>query len=141
VRTAFDGEGARRFGGRWNTKGKRMVYTAEHYSLAVLEILADVDKSSILPSFSLCSVQFEDSLMERLDPSLLPSNWRGSPPPPELQKIGDDWLASGSSVILAVPSVLVESEKNFLINPQHPDFPLISIDAPKPFTFDSRLVS
>jgi RES domain-containing protein len=137
---AFDGEGARRSGGRWNSKGNRMVYTAEHYSLAVLEILANLDRSSVLPSYSVCAVHFDDALMEHLDLSLLPANWRQSPAPPELQRIGDEWIASGSSVVLAVPSAIIDSEKNFLINPQHTEFSLLAIDPPTPFAFDARLL-
>lgn len=118
-----------------------MVYTAEHYSLAVLEILANLDRSSILTSYSVSSVHFDDALVERLDLSRLPVNWRHSPAPSELQRIGDGWLASGSFLVLAVPSVIIDSENNFLINPEHPDFSLLTIDPSKPFAFDSRLLS
>jgi RES domain-containing protein len=136
----FDGEGARRSGGRWNSKGNRMVYTAGHYSLAVLEILVNLDRSSILPSYSVSSVHFDDALVESLNRSGLPANWRDSPAPLELQRIGDDWLASESSIVLEVPSAIIETENNYLINPQHLDFSLLSIDPPQPFTFDSRLL-
>jgi RES domain-containing protein len=136
----FDGEGARRSGGRWNSKGNRMVYTAGHYSLAVLEILVNLDRSSILPSYSVSLVHFDDSLVKRLNRSGLPANWRDSPAPLELQRIGDDWLASESSIVLEVPSAIIETENNYLINPQHLDFSLLSIDPPQPFTFDSRLL-
>jgi len=115
-----------------------MVYTAGHYSLAVLEILVNLDRSTILPSYSVSSVHFDDALVERLDRSRLPANWRLSPAPPDLHGIGDGWLASGSSVILEVPSVIIETENNYLINPQHPDFSLLSIALPQPFAFDSR---
>lgn len=118
-----------------------MVYTAEHYSLAVLEILVNLDTSGILSSYSVSSVHFDDALVERLDPSRLPADWRDSPAPPELQRIGDGWITSSSSLVLAVPSVIIDSENNFLINPDHPDFSLLSIDPPQPFTFDSRLLS
>jgi RES domain-containing protein len=118
-----------------------MVYTAANYSLAVLEVLVNLDRSSILPAYSVLAVHFDDALVERLDVSRLPANWRDSPAPPELQQIGDRWLASRSSVVLAVPSVVIEAESNYLINPQHPDFSLLSIDAPQPFSFDSRLIS
>ena len=117
-----------------------MVYTAGHYSLAVLEILVNLDRSSILPSYSVSSVHFDDAIVERLERSHLPANWRHSPAPPELQGIGDGWLASGSSAVLEVPNVIIETENNYLINPQHPDFSLLLIDPPQPFAFDSRLL-
>ncbi|MDQ3175260.1 MAG: RES family NAD+ phosphorylase, partial [Acidobacteriota bacterium] len=96
--------------------------------------------STILPTYSVSSVHFDDALVERPEPSSLPANWRHSPAPPELQQIGDGWLASGSSVVLAVPSVIIDTENNYLINPQHPDFSLLTIDPPQPFSFDSRLL-
>ncbi len=117
-----------------------MVYTAGHYSLAVLEILVNLDRSSVLPFYSVSSVHFDDAIVERLERSHLPANWRHSPAPPELQGIGDGWLASGSSAVLEVPNVIIETENNYLINPQHPDFSLLLIDPPQPFAFDSRLL-
>lgn len=123
-------------GGRWNSKGYRMVYTAEHYSLAVLEILVNLDKSSVLPTYSASSVHFDDTLMESLDISDLPANWRQYPFPTEMPRLGDAWLAGMSSVILEVPNVITEIESNYLINPKHPDLALLSIDPPRPFTFD-----
>lgn len=125
-------------GGRWNSKGNRMVYTAEHYSLAVLEMLVNLDKSSILSSYSTSSVHFDDALVESLDLSSLPANWRKYPFPTELPRLGDAWLAGMSSVILKVPSVITEIESNYLINPQHQDFALLTIDSPRSFTFDLK---
>ena len=118
-----------------------MVYTAEHYSLTVLEMLVNLDKSGILPSYSVSSVHFDDKLIKRLDRSDLPANWRQYPFPIELPRFGDAWLAGRLSVILGVPNVITEVESNYLINPLHPDFALLSIDPPRPFTFDLRLFS
>ena len=137
----FDGEGARLYGGRWNSPGVRMVYTSESIALAALEILTQTGKSSLLASYSRCAVHFDDSLVTSLDRSLLPTNWRTYPAPPELQLIGDTWIANSSSVVLEVPSVLIETESNYLINPQHPDFRFLSIEPPEPFTFDPRLIA
>jgi RES domain-containing protein len=138
---AFDGEGARLYGGRWNSVGVRMVYTAGSVSLAVLEILVNLENTYVLPAYSLCAVNFDDDLVTTLDRSRLPANWRDSPSPPELLAIGDAWIASGSSAVLEVPSAVVESESNYLINPAHPDFAALVIEPPQPFTFDPRLLS
>jgi RES domain-containing protein len=137
---AFDGEGARRFGGRWSSKGVRVVYTAESVALAVLEVLVHLDNSDVLTSYSLCSAEFDDSLVERLDRSALPANWRDYPAPAELQRIGDEWVASGTSAVLEVPSVIVETESNYLLNPAHPDFTSLKLGTPGPFEFDPRLL-
>lgn len=137
----FDGEGARLYGGRWNSVGVRMVYTAGSVSLAVLEMLVHLESSDVLPSYSLCAVHFDESVVTRLDRSRLSGNWRESPAPPELLMIGDAWIAARSSAVLEVPSAVVESESNYLINPEHPDFVSLVIDPPRPFTFDPRLLA
>jgi RES domain-containing protein len=138
---AFDGEGARLYGGRWNSVGVRMIYTAGSVSLVVLEILVNLENTDVLPAYSLCAVNFNDGLVASLDRSRFPPNWRDSPSPPELLAIGDAWIASGKSAVLEVPSAVVESESNYLINPAHPDFASLVIEPPQPFAFDPRLLS
>jgi RES domain-containing protein len=101
--TAFDGEGAGLYGGRWNSPGTRMVYTSSTISLAVLEVLVHLQEASLLSSYSLLSVSFDDAFVERLDHSMLPNGWRIYPPPSDLQRIGDDWVRSQISVALEVP--------------------------------------
>jgi RES domain-containing protein len=135
---AFDGEGARLYGGRWNSPGTRMVYTSSTISLAVLEALVHLQEASLLSSYLLISVSFDDALVERLERSRLPDVWRTYPPPSELQRLGDEWVRSRRSAVLEVPSVIVERESNYLLNPAHPDFSLV-IGEPEPFTFDERL--
>ena len=137
---AFDGEGARLNGGRWNSVGVRMVYTAGSISLAALELVVHLENTDVLSSYSLCAVHYDDVVVTRLDLSRLPRNWAINPAPLELFAIGDDWIAGQSSVLLEVPSAIVESENNYLINPDHPDFKSLTIDPPRPFTLDTRLV-
>lgn len=138
---AFDGEGARLYGGRWNSPGVKMIYTSESLALAALEMLTQFGKSDLLASYSRCAVHFDDSLITSLDRSFLPDNWRVYPAPPELQLLGDTWVARGTSVVLEVPSVLIETESNYLINPTHPDFGSLTIEDAEPFVFDARLIS
>ncbi len=139
--TAFDGEGARLYGGRWNSPGTRMVYTSSTISLAVLEVLVHLQEANILSSYSLISAGFDDALVERLDRSMLPDGWRSYPAPSELQRIGDEWVRRQRSAVLEVPSVIVERESNYLLNPAHPDFSSVVIGEPEPFTFDERLLA
>jgi len=140
ARSAFDGEGARLYGGRWNSPGTRIVYVAGSVSLAVLEVLVHLGDVGVLTSYSLCAVEFEDGLIEPLDRSKLPADWRSYPAPPGSREIGDAWVKGGSSVILEVPSAVVERESNYLINPAHPDFASVNVGEPEPFEFDSRLL-
>jgi RES domain-containing protein len=137
---AFSGEGARRFGGRWNSPGVAMVYTAEHVSLAVLEILVHVEHTGLLPKYVLFQVDFDEGLVEVLDPSALPKNWSTYPAPLSLRAIGDRWVADGRFAVLSVPSAVVPLERLFLLNPQHADFPRVKVGMPQPFSFDARLV-
>ena len=108
--TAFDGEGARLYGARWNSPGTRVAYAADSVSLAILEVLVHLQSSQVLPSYSLLGVEIPDDLIERLDPSVLPRDWKRFPPPASLQAIGDAWVQAGSAAVLRVPSVIVESE-------------------------------
>lgn len=140
AKAAFSGEGARLYGGRWNRPGAQMVYTAESQSLAALEIVAHVDAPELLADYVVLRVDIEERFIRRADLAKLPKYWRANPPPPELQDVGDAWLASGSSAALQVPSALIPSEHNFLLNPRQPDFAKLRIGAPAGFWFDPRLI-
>lgn len=139
ARRAFDGEGARLHGGRWNSRGVPMVYTSESASLALLEILVHVGSSALLPAYALAAVAISDELIERMPEDELPGRWRASPPPPALQTLGDDWVRSRRSAVLAVPSVVVPWETNYLLNPEHPRFAEVATEAPQRFDLDARL--
>lgn len=141
AKNAFDGEGARIYPGRWNPAGVRMVYTAQSLSLAVLEILVHISAPAVLNNYSSIAVSFDDKhVADVRDVAKLPRNWQDYPAPPMLKEIGRAWTESEMSLVLAVPSVVVPSEHNFLINPAHPDFDKMKIDKPVKFKFDERLV-
>ena len=137
---AFSGEGARQFGGRWNSAGVPVVYTAEHASLAVLEILVHLQHAPLLQNYVLFRVDFEEAIVGPLDQSTLPRNWRAYPAPLTLRAIGDQWVADGRSAVLRVPSAIVPLEHLFLLNPQHTEFPRIKVGQPQPFSLDTRLL-
>lgn len=135
----FSGEGAALAGGRWNSPGVRIVYTAETLSLAVLEILAGGASMLLLNAYVKVAAVFDDSAVEEI--SLLPKNWDEYPPGPATQSIGDEWVKRGKGLVLRVPSVVVPGEFNFLINPLHPDFSSrIDHGTPEPFNLNPRLV-
>lgn len=140
LQDAFDGEGPRRYGGRWSSPGRRVVYVSESLALAVLEVLVHVQDAAILPAYSTIRVTFDDALVISVNPSSLPKTWRQSPSPPEAQAIGDAWVDAGSSAILELPSAVVEREHNYLINPAHKDFNRVAIGPAVPYEFDRRLL-
>ena len=136
--TAWDGEGARRTGGRWNGPGTPVVYTAATLSLALVETLVHLP-IGVLPAFSAVRVDFDDSLVAILEDADLPADWRSDPAPSSTRTIGDAWVLAGTSAVLRIPSVVVPMEFDYLLNPRHPDFAQVTVGAPMPFPFDSRL--
>lgn len=138
--SAFTGEGARLFGGRWNNKGTAVIYTAGSVSLAALEMLVQLQAAHLLEAYLLARVTFADSLVESLAPSLLPADWRADPAPASTMGFGDRWVAEARSAVLCVPSAIIESEYNYLLNPAHPAFRNVAIATAEPFGFDPRLV-
>ena len=137
---AFSGEGARQFGGRWNSPGVPVVYTAEHVSLAVLEMLVHLQTGKLLAEYVLFRADLEESLVETLELTALPRNWRSYPAPLSLRALGDQWAAGERSPVLSVPSAVVPLERLYLLNPQHADFPRIKVGPPQPFSFDARVL-
>lgn len=136
--TAFDGEGARLNGGRWSSVGTRVAYASESVALATLEVLVGLQDTAVLPSYSLIAIEFPEDIVETLDPTALPAAWNHHPPSPDTQRVGDLWVTEARSVVLKVPSAVVEAEHNYLINPQHPAFARVLIHAPKAFDLTLR---
>jgi RES domain-containing protein len=140
VGNAFDGEGARLYGGRWNSKGTSVIYVSESISLAAMELLVHFESHKVLESYICIPVEFDEIFVLNIDMSNLPKDWNKEPAPLSTKNIGDSWIKSGSSLLLKIPSVIIPSEINFLINPAHPDFNKITIRPPQPFDFDKRLL-
>ena len=136
---AFDGEGARLYGGRWNCPGRPVIYLASNLSLAVLEVLVHLRDIGPLPAYSQARAEFDDGLAETLNRDACPDDWARDPAPASTRAIGDAWLADRRSVVLRVPSAVVHSEWNYLVNPLHPDFPQVKFGELEPFRFDVRL--
>ena len=137
---AFSGEGARQYGGRWNSPGTAVVYTAESRALAALELLVHLHTSQILASYSIIPVDFAEQLVRTVEQADLPRTWRAYPSPVENKAIGDAWVAEQRSAVLAVPSAVVDGDRIFLTNPAHPDFRRVTIGQAEPFVFDERVL-
>jgi RES domain-containing protein len=137
---AFDGEGARLYGGRWNSRGLPVVYAAATPALAALELLVHLGNSAALVSYVTIACTFDEALVLRVDRHRLPKDWRSSPARPELALVGDAWLKDGTSAVLEVPSAIIPAESNYLLNPRHDGFASIDIGRAQPFEFDLRLL-
>ncbi|HEX6633280.1 MAG TPA: RES family NAD+ phosphorylase [Usitatibacter sp.] len=139
VLTAFSGDGARAYGGRWNRPGVPMVYAAQTRALAALEALAHFAGAERRISFVTFEIEVPDSLVIRVSPAELPTDWRSEEPRPSTQDLGSDWQLRADSVALLVPSVLIPQEYCLLLNPEHRDTRKVMIRYPEPFRFDGRL--
>ena len=139
LESAFDGQGARRHGGRWNSPGRSVIYTAESSALAILEMLVHVELD-LLPHYVVIPVFFSEKVTTTVGLADLPPNWRSHPGPPGLKKIGDDWLKRGSALALKVPTAVAPTGWNYLLNPTHPDFAGLEIGDPLDFEMDARLM-
>jgi RES domain-containing protein len=140
-RDAFSGEGARLYGGRWNSPGLSVVYTAQSQSLAALELLVHLESSDLLYEYVVIEARFDASLITRVLRAKLPKDWRANPPPASTRALGDAWIAAEPSPVLQLPSAIIPAENIFLLNPQHAAFSRIEIGEPLPFEFDVRLIA
>lgn len=138
--TAFNGDGARLHGGRWNSPGTRVAYASDSSALAVLEVLVNLKDESLLSAYSLISATIPDTPVETLRQSALPKEWNSSPVFPSVQAFGDRWERKNLSLALLVPSAIVEASNNILINPRHPEFHRFELVAVDRFRFDERLL-
>jgi RES domain-containing protein len=137
--SAWDGEGARQTGGRWNSVGTAVVYTSATLSLALTETLVHIP-AGVLPAYTAIPIEFDETLVTILEPKDVPTDWNINPPPASTQAFGDAWVSAARSAVLRVPSVVVPVEFNYVLNPNHPDLARAQIGAPMAFPFDQRLI-
>src|SRR6266566_5856767 len=136
---AASGEGARLYGGRWNSRGLRVVYASTSLALAAMETFVNLEPN--LHPRDLVSIEGEvpDALeIGRLELRSLPANWRQTRDE-SLRRFGDQWIRAAQTVALLVPSAAVRGEWNVLLNPAHPDFSKVKFQEPEPFEFDARM--
>jgi RES domain-containing protein len=140
ARSPLDGQGAYLYGGRWSSPGTRLAYTSEHQSLAMLEYFVHLDAVDAAGDLVLVVAEIPDGIpQERVAAEQLLSTWRNFPAPPELARIGDDFVRRGENCVLIVPSALAPHENNWLINPRYSTFGKNVVCEPEPLTYDSRM--
>ena len=138
--SAFDGEGARLYGGRWTSPNRRVIYAASTLALATLELVVHLDQTEPLAAYSVFKLGIPGELVANAGSESLPRDWRAFPAPPILCKVGDDWLDAAAKAVLRVPSAVVGVEHNYLLNPVHRDFGRITIGPIQPYPVDERLL-
>jgi RES domain-containing protein len=140
ARTDLQGEGSRLYGGRFNSKGVSVVYVSSSLALAAMEMLVHLQSVNLLAKYRMRRVSFHERLVMAMDADRLPPKWRISPPSKEVQRVGDDWVASGKSAVLRVSSALLPQESNYILNPAHTDFSRIIFGPPEAFIFPPRVI-
>lgn len=133
------GTGAALYGGRWNSEGVYILYTAGSPSLAMLESLVHFG-GRIVGDYCQIALEIPEEHILELRAEELPENWRESPAPDALKAFGNRFIAEGKYLMLKVPSVLVPDESNYLLNPQHPGFKKLRTLVKSKIRFDERLI-
>jgi RES domain-containing protein len=136
---AYSGDGAEKFGGRFNGRGRKLVYASGSLSLALLELLVQAGRRERLAGHRCIPAGLPRDHIEVVTASDLPAGWDGRPYGRASQDFGDAWIASGRSLALQVPSVVNPFESNVLVNPLHPDFGELRIGRAVPLPLDPRL--
>ena len=137
-RSAFTGEGARIAGGRWNHPGNAAVYASASLALAAIETFIHLGEDSLPIRFVYFRAEIPDGVaIQRCGKP--PRGWRAEPPGEESMDYGSRWLRARRTAVLDVPSAIVPSERNYLLNPAHPDFHRIRIGRAMPIAFDPRM--
>ena len=135
---SMDGNGAKLYGGRWNSAGIPMLYTTGFISLAVLEVIIRISLEEIPSGFMLLKIEVPDSMeIKTIENKNLKKQWKEDI---EYSRfMGDSFLKENKSAVLKVPSAVIDEEDNYLINTLHPDFKHIKLKDAEPFDFDKRL--
>jgi RES domain-containing protein len=138
---AFSGEGARRFGGRWNSPGTPLVYASTSLALAAVELFVHLEPNQAPSDLAAIAAELPiGEPAERWELSGLPAKWWSDELGP-VRAIGDRWANSQSSLAVFVPSVPIRGEWNVLVNPRHARVGELIISPAEPFIFDARMFS
>ncbi len=134
----ISGYGASTYPGRWNKKGTPVLYTSESKEIALLENIVHIPPM-ITPRLDILTIEIPDDSMTVLTPEDLPPNWYQFPAPTVLSDIGQRWIDKGETLVLKVPSSIIHSANNIILNCNHKDYHKVKIISQKKFYFDSRL--
>jgi RES domain-containing protein len=135
----ISGIGAAQYPGRWNRKGTPVLYTGKTIEIALLENIVHLPPM-IAPKLDLLTIEIPDNSIAVISPSELPANWSHYPAPTVLSEIGQKWIDEGKTLALEVPSSIVHSSTNVLLNCLHPRYGEVRVLRREKFRFDSRLV-
>ncbi len=132
------GIGAALFGGRWNKKGTPVLYTGENKEIALLETVVHTPPL-LIPALEILTLEIPDDSITAIEKISLPKNWAVYPAPAILSEIGERWIKEGRTIAMKVPSCIIHSSYNYILNCRHSDYSKVKLIDQKDFKFDSRL--
>ena len=135
----ISGVGAALFPGRWNKKGIPVLYTGASKEIALLETVVHLPLF-MTPKLDLLTLEIPDGSIQTIETNHLPKNWSDYPAPTILSDIGNTWVLSNESIALRVPSSIIHSSYNFILNCNHPSYNEVKIVSQEDFPFDKRLI-
>jgi RES domain-containing protein len=134
----LSGTGAALFGGRWNKKGSPVLYTGENKEIALLETIVNTPPF-IIPELDILILEIPDDSITTIKISQLPENWSVYPAPSVLSEIGEKWIKEAGTIALKVPSCIVHTSHNLILNCRHPEYHRVKLIDRRKFEFDTRL--
>jgi len=134
----LSGTGAAMYGGRWNKKSTPVLYTGESKEIALLETIVHT-LPMIFPELDIITLEIPDDSITTIGIEDLPANWTLYPAPTILAEIGKNWVNHTNTIALKVPSCIIHSAHNLILNCRHKEFSRIKLIDKRNFKFDSRL--
>lgn len=135
----LSGEGARLNGGRWNHILTPCVYTSQSRALALLEYTVNVNINDIPRALSFTTIEIPNDNILQLKIEELPGNWMQVPSPSSTKDFGSELLNAAKAAVIAVPSIVIPQEFNYILNPLHPDSKNFKIISTEDFVYDVRI--
>ncbi len=135
----LSGSGVAMYGGRWNKRGTPVIYAGESKEIALLETIVHTPLM-IFPKLDIIILEIPDDSLTTIAIDMLPSNWASCPAPTVLSEIGEDWVNESKTIALKVPSCIIHSAHNIILNCRHKEFSKVRLVDKKNFKFDSRLI-
>lgn len=135
----LSGNGSKLYGGRWNEKGVAMVYFASSRAMAIMELLVHLMPEDLYKDYAIAEFKVPDDKILKISLTELPDNWKDEEREVYLKKIGKKFIDDGRYLLMQIPSILVEEENNFIMNPSHTDAQKVKLISQRIFKFDRRL--
>jgi RES domain-containing protein len=136
----LDGRGGLFASARWHTRGRPVVYLANSAAGALVEVLVhlELDPAQLPRSYTLLKADAADDIsIERIDATGIQQNWRENTF--TTRSLGDEWLLAGKSALLEVPSAILPETVNVLLNPLHPEAPMVRVLWHEAYPYDRGL--